>query len=175
MTPTPESFLSVDKWHGALPMSITGIRNKLTSFSSIKATGRNISPMLCLGQNEIENSPRVAGEVAQLPQHLHAMCMKPMNSMSRLGSVPVIYERIQDTLVLRFGMFAQCVYVGRFSECLLTLCQVPSVDFMLFLLYHRPHCAHGKQPVPQVCGQKLTGWKKPFNFSIIQFCEGREG
>lgn len=50
--------------------------------------------------------------------------------------------------------------------------KVRSVDFMLFSLYHRPHCAHRKQLVPQVCGQKLTGWKKPFNFSIIQFCEG---
>lgn len=175
VTPTLESFLSMNKWHGALPVPITGIWNKLTSFSSVKVTGRNISPMLCLGQNEIENSTWVAGEVAQLLQHLHAMCMKPINSMSRLGSVSVIYERIRDTLVLRFGMFAQCVYVGRFSECLPTLCQVSNVDFRLFLLYHRPHCAHGKQLVPQVCGQKLTGWKKPFNFSIIQFCEGPEG
>lgn len=133
----------------ALPVSITGIWNKLTSFSSIKVTERNISLMLCLGQNKIKTSPRVAGEVVQLLQHLHAMCMKPMNSMSRLGSVSVTYERIRDTLVLRFGIFAQCVYVGRFSECLPTLCQVPSVDFMLFLLYHRPHCAHGKQLVPQ--------------------------
>lgn len=159
----------------ALPVSITGIWNKLTSFSSIKVTERNISPMLCLGQNKIKTSPGVAGEVVQLLQHLHAMCMKLMNSMSWLGSIPVIYERILDTLVLCFGIFSQCVYVGRVSECLPTLCQVPSVDFRLFLLYHRPHCAHGKQLVPQVCGQKLTGWKKPFNFSIIQFCEGPEG
>lgn len=117
----------------------------------------------------------MAGEVARLLQHLLAMCMKLMNSMSRLGSIPAIYERIRDTLVLHFGMFAQCVYVGGVSECLLTLCKMLSVDFMLILLDHRPHCAHGNQLVPQGCGQKLTGWKKPFNFSIIQFYEGQEG
>lgn len=114
----------------------------------------------------------MAGEVARLLQRLLAMCMKPMSSRSRLGSIPAICERIRDTLVLRFGMLVQCVYVGRVSECLLTLCKMLSVDFMLFLLDRRPHCAHGNQLVPQVCGQKLTGWKKPFNFSVIQFCEG---
>lgn len=39
----------------------------------------------------------MAEEVAQLLKSLQAMSMKQMNFMSRLGSIPVIYERIRDT------------------------------------------------------------------------------
>lgn len=60
----------------------------------------------------------------------------------------------ETLLVLHFGMYAHCVFVKNFSECLLTLCKVLSVDFMLFSLYAKHHwkTTHREKLVPQEYG-----------------------